>query len=241
MIVTQNLNRILIYAQDEAERLQSNRVDTGHYLLAILRLIECTAYDLLLRAKFKPEEAKAHFDEELQGEAGGERTQERSSRADRILRIAEGISREYNADATGSVHLLLAIMREGLNTAAEYLEGKWGLSYELLVDLYDQPHTTIEAPHAETEQEEDTVNNGGWQPQHDAPKGKKGKTPALDKYGRDLTKEAADRKLDPMSGREVEIERVVQILSRRKKNNPILIGEPGVGKSAIVEGLALRS
>ena len=240
MIVTQNLNRIIIYSQDEAERLRSESVEPEHLLLAILRLIECSAYDLLLRAHFRPEEAKEQLEDNVRGAAEIAEHIERSAQTERILRIAEGISREYNADATGSVHLLLAIMREGLNTAAEYLEGKWGLSYELLVDLYDQPHTTIEAPHAETEQEEDTVNNGGWQPQHDAPKGKKGKTTALDKYGRDLTKEAADRKLDPMIGREVEIERVVQILSRRKKNNPILIGEPGVGKSAIVEGLALR-
>ena len=84
------------------------------------------------------------------------------------------------------------------------------------------------------------VNEANWQPQRGQQKGKSSKTAALDKYGRDLTKLAESGQLDPVVGREVEIERVVQILSRRKKNNPILIGEPGVGKSAIVEGLALR-
>jgi len=240
MIVTLNLNRIIIYSQDEAERLKSESVEPEHLLLAILRLIECSAYNLLLRAQFRPEEAKEHLEDNVRGASDIAERIERSAQTERILRIAEGISREYNAEATGSVHLLLAIMREGLNSAAEYLESAWGLSYELLVDLYGQPHTTIEAPHAETEQEEEPVDKSGWQPRQEATKGKKGKTTALDKYGRDLTKEAEERKLDPMIGREVEIERVVQILSRRKKNNPILIGEPGVGKSAIVEGLALR-
>ena len=241
MIVTQNLNRILIYAQDEAERLQSKHVDTGHYLLAILRLIECTAYDLLLRAKFKPEEAKAYFDEELKGEPEGEHSKERTSRADRILRIAEGISREYKADAVGSVHLLLAIAREELNPVAAYLEETWGISYPQLVDLYGQPHNAADVP-TDSSESMDDLNEGEWQAQKPLQGNKKadGSTRALDKYGRDLTKQAESGQLDPVVGRETEIERVLQILSRRKKINPILIGEPGVGKSAIVEGLALR-
>ena len=240
MIVTQNLNRIIIYSQDEAERLKSEFIEAEHMLLAILRLIECSAYDLLLRANFRPEVAKSQLEERVRGEANIAERPEQSIQTERILRIAEGISREYNVEAVGSIHLLLAIMREGLNSAAAYLEESWGISYEQLVDLYGQPHTTLEAPHAETEAEDDAPNENNWQPQREAPKSKTSKTNALDKYSRDLTKEAEERKLDPMIGREVEIERVVQILSRRKKNNPILIGEPGVGKSAIVEGLALR-
>ena len=242
MVVTQNLNRIIIYAQDEAERLMSASVEPEHLLLATLRLLECTAYDLLLRAHFRPEEAKLQLEDRVRGEGTVAEHVERSAQTERILRIAEGISREYNADAVGSVHVLLAIMREELNSAAEYLENTWDISYELLVDLYNQPHTTFEAPHVEPEEEETKDSDKGWQPQHETQqqKTKKSKTTALDKYGRDLTKQAAEGVLDPMVGREVEIERVVQILSRRKKNNPILIGEPGVGKSAIVEGLALR-
>lgn len=238
MIVTQNLNRIIIYASDEAERLKSESVEAEHLLLAILRLIECSAYDLLLRAKFRPEEAKEQIENAVRGEGLIAHPAERSTQTERILHIAEGISREYKADAVGSVHLLLAIMREQVNTAAAYLEDTWNLSYEQLVELYGQPHFSADVPldgmHQEDEVEE------GWQPQSNQPKGKKSKTTALDKFGRDLTKQAEQGTLDPVVGREVEIERVVQILSRRKKNNPILIGEPGVGKSAIVEGLALR-
>ena len=168
-------------------------------------------------------------------------TVSRSAHADRILRIAESISREYKAEAVGSAHLLLALMREELNAAAAYMEETWGISYQQLVSLYGQPQYNSETPIDGTHQMGD-VEDGGWQPQKPLQNNKKtaGTTTALDKYGRDLTKLAEKKQLDPVVGREVEIERVVQILSRRKKNNPILIGEPGVGKSAIVEGLALR-
>lgn len=242
MIVTLNLNRIIIYAQDEAERLMSEQVEAEHLLLAILRLIECSAYDLLLRAHFRPEEAKVQLEDAVRGAADIAEPVQRSMHTERILRIAEGISREYKADAVGSVHLLLAIMREELNSAAAYLENTWGVSYQQLVDLYGQPHYTTEAPQDGSNQLGD-VNDTNWQPQRplqNNTSNKKSGTAALDKYGRDLTKQAEEGLLDPVVGREVEIERVVQILSRRKKNNSILIGEPGVGKSAIVEGLALR-
>ncbi len=240
MIVTLNLNRIIVYAQEEAERLHSSKVDTAHFMLAILRLVECSAYNLLLRANFSPEDGKSYFEQQLQylaDESG--RFQGRTSHADRILRIAEGISREYKAEAVNTAHLLLAIMREQVNPVASYLEEAWGISYDQLVELYGQPHYTAEVPQSGNAQSDD-LNEGPWQPEHPKQKGKKNGTASLDKYGRDLTKLAEEGKLDPVVGREVEIERVVQILSRRKKNNPILIGEPGVGKSSIVEGLALR-
>ena len=239
MIVTQNLNRILIYAQDEAERLQSSSVDTGHYMLAILRLVECSAYDLLLRAHFRPEDGKVYFEQQLQGVMSERKELHRTGMADRIIRIAEGISREYKSDAVGSAHLLLAIMREELNPVAAYLEDTWGISYRQLVDLYGQPHNSMDMPIDGNNQMGD-LNEGPWQGNQAQEKEKKSGTRALDKFGRDLTRQAEEGTLDPVVGREVEIERVVQILSRRKKNNPILIGEPGVGKSAIVEGLALR-
>ena len=229
-----------MYAQEEAERLHSSKVDTAHFMLAILRLVECSAYNLLLRANFSPEDGKSYFEQQLQylaDESG--HFQGRTSHADRILRIAEGISREYKAEAVNTAHLLLAIMREQVNPVASYLEEAWGISYDQLVELYGQPHYTAEVPQSGNAQS-DGLNEGPWQPEHPKQKGKKNGTAALDKYGRDLTKLAEEGQLDPVVGREVEIERVVQILSRRKKNNPILIGEPGVGKSAIVEGLALR-
>ncbi len=240
MIVTLNLNRIIVYAQEEAERLHSSKVDTAHFMLAILRLVECSAYDLLLRANFSPEDGKSYFEQQIQYLADDSGSfQGRTSHADRILRIAEGISREYKAEAVNTAHLLLAIMREQVNPVASYLEEAWGISYDQLVELYGQPHYTAEVPRSGNAQT-DELNEGPWQPEQPKQKGKKNGTAALDKYGRDLTRQAEEGKLDPVVGREVEIERVVQILSRRKKNNPILIGEPGVGKSAIVEGLALR-
>ena len=243
MIVTQNLNTILAYAQGEAERLLNKQIEPGHLLLAIIRLGEGTAFEVLQKTNWKTEEAKAYLEKELQGTDTMIEPVTRSMQVERILRIAEGISREYQAEAVGSIHLLLAIMRESINTTAAYLENEWNITYQLLVDIYDQPHYTPERPQEAAEQQPSgNVNENNWQPQHgqSLKGGKKSKTTALDKYGRDLTQLAQEGKLDPMVGREVEIERVIQILSRRKKNNPILIGEPGVGKSAIVEGLALR-
>ena len=243
MIVTQNLNTILVYAQGEAERLLNKQIEPGHLLLAIIRLGEGTAFEVLQKTNWKAEEAKAYLEKELQGTETMIEPVTRSMQVERILRIAEGISREYQAEAVGSIHLLLAIMRESINTTAAYLENEWNITYQLLVDIYDQPHYTPERPQEAAEQQPSgNVNENNWQPQHgqSLKGGKKSKTTALDKYGRDLTQLAQEGKLDPMVGREVEIERVIQILSRRKKNNPILIGEPGVGKSAIVEGLALR-
>lgn len=239
MPLTVRLNKILIYARDEAERLQNTQILPEHLVLGILRLAEGQAYDLLRKAGLSAEEAKGNLDTALQQEQRD--TIEpitRSTQVESIMRIAEGISREYQADAIGSAHLLLAILRHRINRAALYLANAWGITYDRIVELYAQPHTTIQSPTAGMGQDSDVEDSKPRRPQPNV--GKVGATTALDKYGHDLTKQAQAGKLDPVVGREVEIERVVQILSRRKKNNPILIGEPGVGKSAIVEGLALR-
>ena len=238
MQVTQNLNKILYYAHDEAERLKCKTVEPEHLLLAIIRLGEGSAFDMLRKADFDPIEAKAQLDKNLRVEKHTMvEAITRSPQVERILRIAEGISREYQAEVIGSAHLLLAILREQINHAAVYLEQQWHVSYQQLVEIYGQPHYSNEQPKDSGESMGD-VNDSSWQPQRSSRKSSA--TTALDKYGHDLTKQAEQGLLDPVVGREVEIERVIQILSRRKKNNPILIGEPGVGKSAIVEGLALR-
>ena len=229
----------MIYARDEAERLQNTQILPEHLVLGILRLAEGQAYDLLCKAGLSAEEAKGNLDTALQQEQRD--TIEpitRSTQVESIMRIAEGISREYQAEAVGSAHLLLAILRHRINRAALYLANVWGITYDRIVELYAQPHTAIQSPAAGMGQGSDVEDGKPRRPQPNV--GKVGATTALDKYGHDLTKQAQAGKLDPVVGREVEIERVVQILSRRKKNNPILIGEPGVGKSAIVEGLALR-
>ena len=238
MQVTQNLNKILYYAHDEAERLKCKTVEPEHLLLAIIRLGEGSAFDLLSKAAFEPLEAKQQLDTKLRVDKQTlAEPVTRSPQVERILRIAEGISREYQAEVIGSAHLLLAIMREQINRAAVYLESQWKVTYQQLVELYGQPHYSNEQPKDGSGSMGD-VNDSGWQPQRNSRKNNA--TTALDKYGHDLTRQAEQGLLDPVVGREVEIERVIQILSRRKKNNPILIGEPGVGKSAIVEGLALR-
>ena len=238
MQVTQNLNKIIYYAHDEAERLRCPTVEAEHLLLAIIRLGEGSAFELLRQAEFEPDQAKIQLDKALRVEKHTlAEPVTRSAQVERILRIAEGIGREYQTDVINSAHLLMAIMREQINRAASYLEDQWGVSYAQLVELYGQPHYSTDMPKDGSESMGD-VNDSSWQPQRNTRKNSA--TTALDKYGHDLTKQAEQGLLDPVVGREVEIERVVQILSRRKKNNPILIGEPGVGKSAIVEGIALR-
>ena len=118
MIVTQNLNTILVYAQGEAERLLNKQIEPGHLLLAIIRLGEGTAFEVLQKTNWKAEEAKAYLEKELQGSETMIEPVTRSMQVERILRIADGISREYQAEAVGSIHLLLAIMRESINTTA---------------------------------------------------------------------------------------------------------------------------
>ena len=238
MVVTQNTNKIIQYAQEEATRLMSTAIEPAHLLLAVIRLGEGSAFDLLTQAAFQPEPAKDALEQSVRGIEAPESVS-LSATTERVFRIAEGISREYRAEAVCSAHMLLAILRERINKTAAYLEREWHISYDKLVELYGQPHETIEYQQDGNEPAGD-INEHNWQPQSENKKSKKGKTSALDKYGRDLTQQAKEGKLDPVVGRDKEIERVVQILSRRKKNNPILIGEPGVGKSAIVEGLALR-
>lgn len=241
MIVSQNLNKILLYAHEEAERLACPQVRPEHLLLAIVRLGEGTAYEMLVRTSFRPEEAKQQLDDNLR-KAPQSTIQPitRTPQVERILRVAQGISREYHSEYIASAHLLLAIMREHVNDAAAYLENVWGISYQQLVDVYGQPHNTFDAPTNGSGAMGDVSDNNWQAPRGNKTNAKNNGTTALDKYGHDLTRQAEQGLLDPVVGREVEIERVVQILSRRKKNNPILLGEPGVGKSAIVEGLALR-
>ena len=240
MPLTVRLNKILIYAHEEAGRLCNKEVLPEHLLLGIIRLQEGTAYDLLLRTGWSPEDAKLNLDEVLQ-ESSTDMVQPitRSTQVERILRIADNEAKSYNDEATGSIHLLLAILHERINHAAIYLEATWDITYDRIAELYPKHHVAPQAGTGQSSDVEDEprkTDTTRLKKERKSPNG----TPSLDKYGRDLTTQAAEGRLDPVVGREVEIERVVQILSRRKKNNPILIGEPGVGKSAIVEGLALR-
>lgn len=234
---TNNLHSILLYAQQEAQRLGSTEIMPDHMILGILRLAEGKAYELLMQAGMNPVELKRSIDEHLM-QASPSQTTKMSRASERVLRLMIIEAKLYHADECGSVHLLLAMLRERVNYPAMFMEQHFGIDYECIERLYPKPQT-LPQNGSQLDAEFAGEHPIGW----DIPKdNKKSKTdtPALDKYGKDLTAQARNGELDPVVGRQVEIERVIQILSRRKKNNPILIGEPGVGKSAIVEGLALR-
>ena len=234
---TNNLHSILLYAQQEAQRLGSTEIMPDHMILGILRLAEGKAYELLMQAGINPVELKRSIDERLM-QASPSQTTKMSRASERVLRLMIIEAKLYHADECGSVHLLLAMLRERVNYPAMFMEQHFGIDYECIERLYPKPQT-LPQNGSQLDAEFAGEHPTGW----DIPKdNKKSKTdtPALDKYGKDLTAQARNGELDPVVGRQVEIERVIQILSRRKKNNPILIGEPGVGKSAIVEGLALR-
>ncbi|MBS1647391.1 MAG: ATP-dependent Clp protease ATP-binding subunit [Bacteroidetes bacterium] len=162
---------------------------------------------------------------------------------ERALKLTYIEARVYKANTIETEHLLLCILKDNDNIATKSL-ARFGVDYDAyraeLEDILKNP-TRMEGPMPSDDDDSDSDSGGGMGTGSTQKKGEnKSKTPVLDNFGRDLTKMAEDGKLDPIVGREKEIERVSQILSRRKKNNPILIGEPGVGKSAVAEGLALR-
>ena len=237
---TPNLHTILTYAREEAGRLGCVEIMPDHFMLGILRLEAGKAFELLMQAGMDPVAFKQKIDERLLQSASTQ-TQKLSRASERIIRLTGIEARNYQAETCGSVHLLMGMLRDRINFPAMYLEQQHGIDYECIERLYPKPDPLPqgELTMEETPQErETTIHIFG--PEVGGKKKSKTDTSALTKYGRDLTLQAAKGELDPVIGRQVEIDRVVQILSRRKKNNPILIGEPGVGKSAIVEGLALR-
>ena len=240
MLQTNNLNTILLYAQQEAQRLGNSEVLPDHLMLGILRLANGKAFELLMQAGLNPVELKRAIDERLM-QASTNETQKMSRASLRILRLMQIEAKIYHAEECGSVHLLLGLLRERVNYPAMFIEQQFGIDYERIEGLYPKPQPLPQdGNNLDSEFAGEQPFEWGAKSQEQRTKTSKTGTPALDKYGRDLTAQARNGELDPVVGRQAEIERVVQILSRRKKNNPILIGEPGVGKSAIVEGLALR-
>ena len=240
MLQTNNLNTILLYAQQEAQRLGNSEVLPDHLMLGILRLANGKAFELLMQAGLNPVELKRAIDERLM-QASANETQKMSRASLRILRLMQIEAKIYHAEECGSVHLLLGLLRERVNYPAMFIEQQFGIDYERIEGLYPKPQPLPQdGNNLDSEFAGEQPFEWGAKSQEQRTKTSKTGTPALDKYGRDLTAQARNGELDPVVGRQAEIERVVQILSRRKKNNPILIGEPGVGKSAIVEGLALR-
>jgi ATP-dependent Clp protease ATP-binding subunit ClpC len=230
---TDRVRKVLAMARDEAVRLQHDYVGTEHILLGLIREGEGVAAAVLMNLSVDLEQVHEGVENEVKkGKATtvlGELPY--TSRAKKVLEYAMAEARDLSHSYVGTEHLLLGLLREERGIAAQVLNGLG---------------VTLEEARAQTQKllgsdlEATPAGAGAGSSSSAAPsKGeKKSKTPALDHFCRDLTELARKGELDPTIGRATEIERVMEVLSRRKKNNPVLIGEPGVGKTAIVEGLA---
>src|SRR4051812_35406203 len=234
---TERVRKVLTMAREEAARLHHEYVGTEHILLGLIREGEGVAATALQNLNAELEEIQQKIEETVKkgkaGQASGPALPY-TSRAKKVLELAMSEARELNHSYVGTEHLLLGLLRE-----------EKGIAAQVLTDA----GVNLEAARAETlrilgtempQQGGAQAQPTGGAPAQPAPqKGeKKSKTPALDHFCRDLTQLAAEGQLDPTIGRAKEIQRVMEVLTRRKKNNPVLIGEPGVGKTAIVEGLA---
>lgn len=247
----------MTYSREEAGRLQNNYLSPEHLMLGILRNGEGLAFQALIDFNIDVDDLKVNLDSNVTQQmdvisyAANEVVLDK--RTEKILKMSILEARLTKSTETDSEHLLLAILKENESYTANLLEQNdldynGAFSYvksvtEMNNSSKDQTNPKMGLDYTDDEDEDDDSFKdssavGG------ATSTKQGRqatdTPVLDNFGVDITKAAMENKLDPIVGREKEIERIAQILSRRKKNNPILIGEPGVGKSAIVEGLALR-
>ncbi len=223
---TDRVRKVLAMAREEAIRLQHDYVGTEHILLGLIREGEGVAAAVLMNLNVDLDQVQERTEEQVRkGKAGATMGElPYTSRAKKVLEFAVAEARELSHSYVGTEHLLLGLLREEKGVAAQVLESLG---------------VTLEAARDQTLKLLGTdVPTSGQSASASAGKEKKSKTPALDHFCRDLTELARGGELDPTIGREQEIERVMEILSRRKKNNPVLIGEPGVGKTAIVEGLA---
>ncbi len=240
---SEGLNNVFKLSKSEAKRLQSEFLSTEHFLLGIIKtdnsakeILENLQADLTqIRRKIENMNQNTNpFAEEKDSIS-------LTKLADYALKRADLESRQYKSSEINTVHLLLGILYKIEDPATSIL-GSYDVDYESVAKEYQALlKNSGQLPKSSAYDDDEEREEYG---QMKKPTGSistgKSKTPTLDNFGRDLTALASEGKLDPVIGREKEIERVSQILSRRKKNNPLLIGEPGVGKSAIAEGLALR-
>lgn len=240
---------VITYSREEALRLGHDYIGVEHLFLGILREGEGNAIKILKAIKVNLQEIRKNIENEIKPKSNNFNQSGNIplvKQAERALKITYLEAKLFKSSLIGTEHLLLSILKDDDNVVTNVFE-EFNIDYETVKNEMDmiEEETDPKAEFPGGPSEDDSSgskddssgssNTGGKKP-GDA----KSTTPVLDNFGRDLTSMAADGKLDPIVGREKEIERVSQILSRRKKNNPILIGEPGVGKSAIAEGLALR-
>ncbi len=236
------IKEVLSYSREEAVRLGNATINTEHLFLGLLRDGEGMAINILLELGLDLSETKTIIENKIRGtEIPSPLTDPDSlplfKSAERVLKLVTLVARELKTENINTAHLLLAILKDENSLVTQLLEEK---NIDFHTVKAEMKPEIIEAK-AEFSDEDDERSFGGAQRGPQQTPGKPASdTPVLDNFGIDLTKAAEENRLDPIVGREREIERIAQILSRRKKNNPILIGEPGVGKSAIAEGLAMR-
>lgn len=241
------VKEVISLSREEALRLGHDYIGTEHLLLGMIREGEGVAVGLLKKLGISLEELRGAVEKVSKGTASPDVKNlaniPLTRQSEKVLKITYLEAKIFKSQLIGTEHLLLSILRDEDNIATQILE-KFDVSYDVVKELLEYQTDNPLASSDTDDPDEDSSKIFGGGGQGNAGKEKKGseksRTPVLDNFGRDLTKLAEEDKLDPIVGREKEIERVAQILSRRKKNNPILIGEPGVGKTAIAEGLALR-
>ncbi len=234
---------VISYSREEALRLGHDYIGTEHLLLGLIRDGDGVAIKLLKGLNVDTARLRRAVEDAVKGTTGTTvniGSIPLTKQAEKVLKITYLEAKIFKSDLIGTEHLLLSILRDEDNIASQILT-QFNVNYEVFkAEVESGKHdVTDELPGSSTGGDDDFRDEESFS-QPKKVSDIKSKTPVLDNFGRDLTKAAEDGKLDPIVGREKEIERVSQILSRRKKNNPILIGEPGVGKSAIAEGLALR-
>lgn len=247
---TQRVSDIIMYSKEEANRLRNSYIGPEHLLLGLIREGEGKAIEILFNLQINLQDIKNQLEAIVKNNAENDTTYDENisfnDKASKVLKLCILEAKLLRNIAADSEHVLLAIMKVKDNAAFHVLESN-GVTYEK-IKLTLQPDTHAGLGFSEDEDEDEDIrqspsgnkSNAAQQQARPAQKKPANDTPVLDNFGTDMTKAAEEGKLDPVVGRVKEIERLAQILSRRKKNNPILIGEPGVGKSAIVEGLALR-
>ena len=235
---------VISYSREEAIRLGHDYIGTEHLLLGIIREGEGIAVKILRNLGCDLFKLKKAVEDTVRS-TGGTLTVGNiplTKQAEKVLKITYLEAKLYKSDVIGTEHLLLSLLRDDENVAAQILQQAFSVSYDAVRAELDSILSGKASPRAATDEPGSGSGRGRSRSSSSSKRemAEKSKTPVLDNFGRDLTSLAEEGKLDPIVGREVEIERVAQVLSRRKKNNPVLIGEPGVGKTAIAEGLALR-
>jgi ATP-dependent Clp protease ATP-binding subunit ClpC len=232
---------VIRYSREEALRLGHDYIGTEHLLLGIIREGEGIAVRILKNLRCDLYKLKRAVEDTVRS-TGGTLTLGNvplTKQAEKVLKITYLEAKICKSDIIGTEHLLLSLMKDEENIAAQIMS-QFGVRYETVREELDNIMSGKTGSPVTAAASSSQGGSGQYQQQYEGRKMEKTKTPVLDNFGRDLTKLALEDKLDPIIGREKEIERVAQVLSRRKKNNPVLIGEPGVGKTAIAEGLALR-